>query len=284
MQTKAFLKNSSSVWAEDGALVPCPRGILNINSSKLVYAVLERTQSSKNTVTVFLTPGSPPWTVRGGDWIDGISWDVVTTSQKPGEVGSLRCMQWLWFWQFLENGRKPPLFIHAFMWCSSGNILKGLSLPFVKWMASISCFLCPFVLQHSVSLCFSCISQADQFAFGRSVPAWGMRVRKGQRWKGNTCQIPTVHRASHRCPIFFLTRALWNRYYGHFFLQIEMHKFGNSMWFMQRHILKKCRAEFLDLAHFNSNFGSIYTIIKALYTPAAENMESTLFFWREHRV
>lgn len=54
--------------------MPFPRGILSSISSKLVYAVLERTQTSKNIGIVFLTPELPPWIVCGGDWINGISW------------------------------------------------------------------------------------------------------------------------------------------------------------------------------------------------------------------
>lgn len=42
-----FEKVLFSLRAEGGALVLCPRGILSLNSSKLVYAVLERTQPRK---------------------------------------------------------------------------------------------------------------------------------------------------------------------------------------------------------------------------------------------
>lgn len=73
--------------------MPCPRSNLSRDSSKLVYAVSERTQSSKNIVTVFLTPGLPSWIVCRGNWINGISQDMGKSGKSPVEVWSLRFVQ-----------------------------------------------------------------------------------------------------------------------------------------------------------------------------------------------
>lgn len=102
-----FEKFLFSLWAEDGALVPFPRGILSSISSKCVYAVLERTQTSKNIGIVFLTPELPPWIVCGGDWINGIS---------RVERKAAKSLLWLGAWGlgsnwFLEVGKKLSFFI-----------------------------------------------------------------------------------------------------------------------------------------------------------------------------
>lgn len=103
--SSSFEKVLFSLRAEGGALVLCPRGILSLNSSKLVYAVLERTQPRKKKKKVkekekekeksvfFFTPGFLPWIVCGGDWIVRISWDVEKPPKSPVEVWSLRFLQ-----------------------------------------------------------------------------------------------------------------------------------------------------------------------------------------------
>lgn len=113
-----------SLWAEDGALVLCPGGILSSRSFKVIYAVLERTQTSKNIGVVFLTPELPPWVVCGGDWINGIPW----VERKPaksllrlGAWGLCSSSDFDHLWRM--EGNCP--FHHVFMGCSSGYVPVG---------------------------------------------------------------------------------------------------------------------------------------------------------------
>lgn len=151
---KHVWKSLFRLWAEGGALVPCPKQPSQLQLFQSCLCSFRKDRAQQKCCRYLWTPGLPCWIAGGGDRINGISWDMEKPAKSLARLGAWGLCRMVVF--TVSAGCKKtavaPPGLHGMFFCKRP---RRASVLLVKSVASMSCFLSSFLLQHSARLrCF----------------------------------------------------------------------------------------------------------------------------------